>query len=320
MIEGNILVTGARGFIGFNMAQMLVAQRPGLKIVCTDNETYADKFLQEKKDAFFAKHGIEHFKADLSLKHDIQLLENVVKDFKIRTILHYAAESHVDNSLKDPLLFANSNVVGTAAVCSLAKDFSLRLHVVSTDEVYGITRPEDYCYEDYPLSPSSPYSASKAASELIALSYAKSFGTNITISRCSNNFGAWQAPEKLLPTIIRKALANEKIPIYGDGLQCRHWIHVDEHNKQIMKILEQEDAKPGAIYNIAPPPDNYMSNMQIAGIILNMLNKPMNLLEHVTDRLAHDTSYYLYSTKCNTERRFIDDIQSVVKWYVENIA
>jgi dTDP-glucose 4,6-dehydratase len=200
----------------------------------------------------------------------------------------------------------------------------LRILQVSTDEVYGETTPNDWLQlndGEFPqIRPSSPYSSSKASAELIALSYFRTYHTDVMVSRCSNNFGKFQHTEKLIPTVISKALKDEKIPVYGAGTQKRHWIHVDEHNRSIMNILER--GTPGNIYNIAPLHDNYTTNIEIICFILDYLGKSRDLIEHVTDRLGHDVSYYMEANYdyCNSNRLWKDDMVETIEWYRENLT
>lgn len=313
----NILITGIRGFIGFNAVQLWKKEHPECTYVGLDAETYADKFLQGKKDEWLQQNGISTYVVDLGRNDSEHVVESIVLKHKIDTIVNFAAESHVDNSIKNPNVFFHSNVIGTTTMLNVAKKHDIRMHQIGTDEVYGITHPEDNATEDYSLSPSSPYSSSKASADLIALSYFKTFGTKVTVSRCTNNAGPWQMSEKLIPTVISKAMRNEKIPVYGDGMQRRHWIHVDEHNRAIFKILK--DGECGKVYNIAPCHANYLANIEIIKAILDCLGKPYDLIEHVADRLGHDTSYYLYSKLFTSEKLFLDDLPKIVEWYKENI-
>lgn len=335
----NILITGIRGFIGFNAIQLWKKENPEYNYVGLDANTYADKIFQDKKNKWLDENGIDHFDVELGKYSAYQSsswrLTHIVEKYNIDTIVHFAAESHVDNSIKNPNAFFEANVLGTVDVLNCAKDHDLRVHVIGTDEVYGETTPDSwidrcatensergYTYyiepKDKPLVPSSPYSSSKASADMIALSYQHTFGTNVTISRCTNNFGPWQHPEKLIGTTISKALRNEKIPVYGKGNQKRHWIHVDEHNRAVMQILK--NGKSGAIYNIGPRHDNWITNIELIKFILKQLNKPETLIEHVTDRLGHDTSYYLHSsTIYESPRNWKDDMVSTISWFKENI-
>ena len=308
-----ILVTGGLGFIGFNALQRSKKMRPDYKLVVVDSETYASQFMLDEKKQWCKENGVEVVKCDI---RDTEKVIDAVVNFRISVIVNFAAESHVDNSIKNPNIFFETNVMGTVNLLNIAKKYDLRFHQIGTDEVYGITYPDDECYEDHALDPSSPYSSSKCSADLIALSYFKTFGTKVTVSRCTNNFGKFQHSEKLIPTIITKVLNDQKIPVYGKGDQRRHWIHVDEHNRAILDILE--NGKIGEVFNIAPSAKNYITNMQVIKAILKRLGKdPKKFIEHVKDRAAHDTSYYLYSLNYSSERLFKKDINEVVDWYVQ---
>lgn len=323
----NILVTGALGFIGFNAIQLWKKERPQYNYVIVDNETYAAQFMLKEKHKWLTANGIPCFNVNVT---DESSVEALVKKYDIDTIVHFAAESHVDNSIKNPNIFFETNVLGTATLLNLAKKYDLRFQQIGTDEVYGETRPEDWTYfmttgevrhvaaEEKPLVPSSPYSSSKASADMIALSYHHTFGTKVTVSRCTNNFGPWQHCEKLIGTVVSNALKNNHIPVYGEGNQKRHWIYVDEHNRAIMNILEK--GKLGKIYNIGPSEENWITNIELIKFILKTLDKPESLIEHVTDRLGHDTSYFLYGDDlCASDRNWKDDMKTTVEWYKENI-
>lgn len=324
----NVLITGGLGFIGFNAVQLWTKTRPDLHLFVLDLETYAACFMIEEKRKWLADHGVLSFKCDISDEFSV---EAIVQQNKIDTIVNFAAETHVDNSINGPDVFFNTNVIGTAKLLNVAKKLGLRFHQVSTDEVYGETTPsswentDDMRYtEEYipaeamPLKPSSPYSASKAAADMAVLSYVRTFGLNATVSRCTNNFGKWQHPEKLIGTTIKAALADKQIPIYGKGKQMRHWIYVDEHNKAVMDILER--GEPGKIYNIAPPEANWLTNIKLVKFILKQLGKPTSLITHVTDRPGHDISYFLVGTDfCQSKRKWREDMAKTVEWYQENL-
>jgi len=328
----NILVTGGRGFIGFNALQSWKKNFPEMNFVCLDAETYADKFLIEEKNKWLAENKIKHCVLDLSSIDADLVLHDLIRKNNIDAIVHFAAESHVDNSIKNPNVFFQSNIIGTVSILNAARAHDLRVHIVSTDEVYGETTPESWnvtvpdgrghallgtmlSYENMPLKPSSPYSSSKASADMIALSYHRTFGSKVTVSRCTNNAGKWQMFEKLIPTVICKALKNQKIPVYGNGLQKRHWINVDEHNKFVMDVLQ--NGEYGKIYNFAPCDKNYLTNIDIIKFILDYLKKPYDLIEHVTDRLGHDVSYYLVSEKHTSPQTFSEFMPEVIDWYVE---
>ena len=318
----SIIVTGNLGFIGFNFCQLLKKKHPEVKIVGVDSETYAAQFMLDEKKAWNEQNDI--FQLHEDIRFGTSKIDEIVKVHEVDTIVHFAAESHVDNSIKHPNIFFETNVLGTANLLNIAKDNNIRIHVIGTDEVYGMTWPNSDAHENYPLCPSSPYSSSKASADLIALSYFKTFGTAVTVSRCTNNFGPWQHYEKLIPTVISHALETKRIPVYGDGLQKRHWIHVDEHNEAVIKILE--DGELGQVYNIAPLPENYISNIDIIKFILDELRKPYSLIEYVADRLGHDTSYFLkdfkFQNKFGNANKTLwkDRMKDTIKWYTEHYA
>ena len=329
-----ILVTGARGFIGFNAIQRWIKQDPSLTIVAVDANTYADKFLLKEKEIWedtinktLGRDAIRHYILDLSLPQAKNFIKIWCEHFKIDTIVDFHAESHVDNSISNPTIFFNSNIIGTANLLEIARDLKLRFHYVSTDEVVGPISPEEVeskmkiADEDAQYDPSSPYSASKAGAEMAVKCYAKTFGLKATISRCTNNFGPWQFTEKLIPLSIKKIINGEKIPVYGNGLQRRFWIHVDQHVDAIKAIIEN-GIPDGRIYNIAPKVENLKTNMQILKIISNELGKSLDeCINHVEDRLAHDNCYWLESKRMLQETRWTDagdftvDMKTTIEWY-----
>lgn len=326
----NILITGGLGFIGFNAIQLWKREKPEYNYFILDKETYAAQFMFEEKREWLMKNNIPLFKCNIC---DSFSVESLINQYNIDTIVNFAAESHVDNSINNPVVFFESNIIGVTTLLDIVKKYNLRFHQIGTDEVYGETTPDSwddidksYNFIDiikHPefqlLLPSSPYSSSKASADLIVLSYYKTFGTNVTVSRCSNNFGKYQHCEKLIGTVISKALKNEKIPVYGKGNQKRHWIHVDEHNISIMDILEKGEC--GRVYNIAPPKENYITNMTLIKFILKMMKKPYELIDHVTDRLGHDTSYFLYGTEfCQREKKWKSDMKETIDWYMEKLS
>ena len=313
----NVLITGGFGFIGFNAVVRWSKQFPDIDFIILDSFTYAadfklaDKmtFIGNAKNVFYYTGRIE----------SSVILETIYKDFKIDAIVNFAAETHVDNSITGPKVFFESNVIGVVNLLEFARKYNIQFHQVSTDEVYGPSTPEDNITAESNLHPSSPYSSSKASADLIALSYFKTFGVKVTISRCTNNIGPWQHCEKLVPTVISKALKNEKIPVYGDGEQKRHWTFVDDHNDAVMRILMNGEF--GKIYNIGPCEGNYISNIILIKAILYILGKPFDLIEHVKDRAAHDVSYFLKPTSdlCQASTHIDKILPDVVNWYKQNL-
>lgn len=287
----NILVTGGRGFIGFNALRLWRKIHPELNLVVVDGDTYADKFLSAEKNKWLEENNIPLFTVDLGLDESVEAIDSIVETFEIDTICHFAAESHVDRSLSGPSIFFKSNVLGTVNVLEVARKRNLRFHYVSTDEVYGISYPNSEITESSPMAPSSPYSSSKASADMIVQSYMKSFGLKATISRCSNNYGPWQMSEKMIPTIMKNLESGKKIPVYGDGMQCRQWIYVDDHNLAVLDMMEGE---PGKICNISSNFLGYMKNMDLIAIFAGFYGKKTeDIVEFVEDRKAHDTSYFI---------------------------
>jgi dTDP-glucose 4,6-dehydratase len=314
----NILVTGGRGFIGFNAICLWKKSRLNLNFVNIDANTYADKFLENKKNKWLEENNIPSFTVDLGMDSSQEAVESIIDTFEIDTICHFGAESHVDNSLNGPIVFFKSNVLGTVNLIEVARKRDIRFHYVSTDEVYGITHPADGITIDSPMRPSSPYSSSKASADLIVQSYMKSFGLRATISRCSNNFGPMQMSEKMIPTILRKLANKEKIPVYGDGQQKRQWIYVDDHNKAILDIMEGE---PGKICNVSSNEFGYMTNLDLVGIFAEMYGrKTEDVVEFVEDRKAHDTSYFItnYSSLDYGKSHIREMMVKTCEWYRKN--
>lgn len=314
----NVLVTGGFGFIGFNALLEWPKQMPKCKFFNVDIETYAAQFKLKEKKALLKKLGVKSFKKDIC---DKAAIEKIVVDNEIDTIVSMAAESHVDNSITGPKVFFDTNVMGVVNLLDICKKHGCRLHQVSTDEVIGAIAPEMDVdsTENAKLDPSSPYSSSKAAAELIINSYVKTFGVKATISRCTNNIGAWQNPEKLVPKTILNALNDEKIPVYGNGKQRRFWIDVKSHNDALLEILMH--GKMGETYNIAPSKDNLLENICIIKKILKAVKKPIKLIEHVADRAAHDVCYWLDATKIENDlgwvdhRKFENTLDETIEWY-----
>ena len=316
-----ILVTGGLGFIGFNFISRLFKEGYN-NIVCIDKITYAAKPWLEIKLKFLYENGVTLCFDDIQNEAAV---ERIIVKNQIDTIVNFAAETHVDNSISNPTPFFSSNILGVVSLLKAVKKFGLRFHQIGTDEVYGSVDPaKDNVDECFPLNASSPYSSAKASADLITLSYFKTFGCNVTVSRCSNNFGPWQHPEKLIPKTITNALQGKDIPVYGDGKQRRFWIHVDDHNEAVMKILE--NGKPGEIYNIAPDPNNLVENISIVEAICDHLKVDKKIIKHVADRPGHDLCYYLNGFKlqngCGFKPRladaFIPDLMATVDWYQEH--
>lgn len=313
----NILVTGGFGFIGFN-ALLEWAKFPEYRFFNADSETYAAQYKLKEKKALLKKLGVKSFKKSIC---DVNAIKKIVIDNDIYTIVNFAAESHVDNSISGPKVFFDTNVMGVVNLLDICRKYGCRLHQVSTDEVIGAISPEMRIdsSENAKLDPSSPYASSKAAAELIINSYVKTYGVDATISRCTNNIGEWQNPEKLVPKTILNALADKKIPVYGNGKQRRFWIDVKSHNDAVFEILRY--GKSGETYNIAPHKDNLLENIDLVKRILKAVKKPQKLIEHVADRAAHDICYWLDAEKIERELEWIDDrefsetLARTVDWY-----
>ena len=318
----NILVTGGFGFIGFNFINYVLKRYPKNKVVCLDAMTYAaEPFLNEKIE-ILDKKKVPVYKYDIADPK----IDYVFKIEKIDTVVNFAAETHVDNSIEDPSVFVTSNIIGVYNLLQVCKAFGVRFHQIGTDEVYGSTTPEQNVDESFTLLPSSPYSASKAAADMAALAYFKTYGVPVTVSRCTNNFGPYQHFEKLLPKVICNAIVNAQIPLYGNGKQRRFWIHVDDHSEAIMKILQ--NGKSGEIYNVAPPDGNLLTNVDIIKKVLDYLGKDFSTyVKRVKDRPGHDSCYYINGDKLKREcgfdnetRDFTQDLHATIDWYKERIT
>ena len=288
-----VLVTGGAGFIGSNLARLLRRERPDWTVVNLDKLTYAGnaESLADLRDD--PKHVF--VRGDIA---NAELVEHLLRSHGVDAILNLAAESHVDRSILGPGIFVETNVSGTQVLLEAARLARLKRFVqVSTDEVYGSLGASGKFSETSPLRPSSPYSASKTAADLLVLAYGHTFGMEVVVTRCSNNYGPYQFPEKLIPLMIANALEGRRLPVYGDGLQVRDWIHVDDHNRALLAALEK--GKPGEVYNIGS--DNEWPNLQIVTRLLEILKKPKELIEHVKDRLGHDRRYAIDAAKARAE-------------------
>ncbi len=315
----NFLITGGAGFIGSNYLHYVVNKYPEDYFVCLDALTYAGNYnnikeLDSKKNYRFVKGNIR----------DIELVDKLFESENFDYVINFAAESHVDNSIKNPNLFADTNIIGTMVLLNASKKYNVkRFHQVSTDEVYGdlpLDKPELLFTEENPIRTSSPYSASKAGADLQVLAYSRTFNLPVTISRCSNNYGPFQFPEKLIPVVISKALNNEPIPVYGKGENVRDWIHVHDHNVGVDLIVRK--GRDGEIYNLGGHSEK--TNLDVVKTILKQLNKPESLISFVTDRPGHDLRYAIDSTKVEKELNwnrtynFEEGIKETVDWYVNN--
>ena len=312
----NILITGGCGFIGSNFIRYMLETHPENLVVNFDKLTYAGNLENLKDVSDNPKY--KFVKGDICERATV---ESVIKDYNIEAIINFAAESHVDRSIMGPAIFVETNIGGTNVLLEVAKDFKIKRFIqVSTDEVYGSLGPTGLFREDTPLHPNSPYSASKAAADLLALAYHHTFGLPIIITRCSNNYGPYQFPEKLIPLMIANAIENKQLPVYGDGLNVRDWIHVLDHCRAIDLVLLK--GKEGEIYNIGG--ENERKNIDIVRLILKNLKKPDSLITFVKDRPGHDRRYAIDASKIRSELgwkpeiKFEDGIAETVKWYIHN--
>ncbi len=314
-----VLVTGGAGFIGSNFLYYMVDKYKDYDFVCLDALTYAGNYnnikdLESRKNYKFVKGNIT----------DRDLVDKLFAEEKFDWVVNFAAESHVDNSIKNPEIFLKTNIIGTQVLMDASKKYAVkRYHQVSTDEVYGdlpLDRPDLLFTEDTPIHTSSPYSSSKAGADLLVGAYYRTYGLPVTISRCSNNYGPYQFPEKLIPVIISKALKNQKVPVYGKGENVRDWIHVHDHNIGVDLILHK--GKVGEVYNLGGHSER--TNLEVVKTILKTLGKSEDLIEFVTDRPGHDLRYAIDSSKAEKELgwelsyKFEDGIKETIDWYVNH--
>ena len=312
----NVLVTGGAGFIGSNFVRYFLRTHPDVKVVNFDKLTYAGN-LENLTDV--AEDTRYRFvRGDICNQAEV---EAAFKEHGIDTVVHFAAESHVDRSILGATVFIQTNVFGTSVVLEVAKDLGVErfLHV-STDEVYGSLDATGKFVETTPLHPNSPYAASKASSDLIALAYQHTHGVPVVVTRCSNNYGPYQFPEKLIPLMIVNALNNKPLPVYGDGLNVRDWLYVEDHCSAIDVVLGK--GKVGEVYNIGG--NNEWKNIDIVKLILKTLGKPETLIGFVKDRLGHDRRYAMDASKISRElgwrpeHRFEDGILATIQWYLDH--
>jgi len=311
-----ILVTGGAAFIGANFVRMVLAEHPDCLVVNLDKLTYAGNL---ENLAGFTDHPSHVFvKGDIC---DAGTVEKLVADHRIDSIVNFAAESHVDRSLVDPGVFVETNVNGTLTLLKVALDKKLERFIqISTDEVYGSLGPTGQFTEETPVSPNSPDAASKAAADHLVRAFGHSWGLRYNITRCSNNYGEYQFPEKMIPLMINNALNDKPLPVYGDGLYVRDWLYVYDHCTAIWKVLTQ--AQPGRIYNIGG--NNEKTNMEVVGLILQRLGKSTDLIRHVTDRPGHDRRYAIDSSRIMNELNwqpsvtFEIGINRTIDWYLSN--
>ena len=313
-----ILVTGGCGFIGSNFIRYILQHYKPASVTNVDVLTYAGNLAN--LNGVVEEHGerYEFFKADIA---NADQMDAVMTEHQFFAVVNFAAESHVDRSINSPQNFIHTNVIGASVLLDCARRHGVqRFMQISTDEVYGSLGPAGKFTEQSPLDPSSPYSASKAGADLLALACQKTFGQEVIVTRCSNNYGPYQFPEKLIPLMIIKALRNEPLPVYGDGKNVRDWIHVEDHCAGIIAALFE--GKPGVVYNFGG--GNEMANIDVVKLILKRLNKPETLIAFVTDRLGHDRRYAIDSSFAERElqwkprHKFEDGLTETVDWYLQN--
>ncbi len=321
-----MLVTGGAGFIGSNFVRLILNEHPNYKVVNLDALTYAGN-LKNLKDV--ENHPNHRFiKGDIC---DKNLVEKIFKEYKPDIVVNFAAESHVDRSIDDPRAFLDTNIMGTYTLLESARKFwqlptansqqpTAKFIQVSTDEVYGELGEEGYFTEETPLAPNSPYSASKASADMLVRSYHRTFRLPAVITRCSNNYGPYQFPEKLIPLMISNAMEGRELPVYGDGLNVRDWIYVEDHCRGILAAIEK--GKTGEVYNFGS--NNEKKNIEIVKLILSVLDKPESLIKYVKDRPGHDRRYAIDASKAAEQLQwkpvisFEEGIKLTIQWYIDN--
>ena len=315
----NILVTGGAGFIGANFVYFELKNHPDDRIVCLDKLTYAGN-LQTLEEAMKNK-NFRFVKGDIA---DRDCVMGLFEEEHFDIVVNFAAESHVDRSVENPEIFLKTNILGTQTLMDACRRFGIkRYHQVSTDEVYGdlpLDRPDLFFTEDTPIHTSSPYSASKAAADLLVMAYARTFKLPVSITRCSNNYGPYHFPEKLIPLMISRALAEESLPVYGMGENVRDWLYVEDHCSAIDLVIRK--GREGEVYNIGG--HNERTNLEVVKTILRHLGKSEDLITYVTDRPGHDMRYAIDPTKIHNElgwlpeTTFDEGIKRTIDWYLEN--
>ncbi len=314
-----IIVTGGAGFIGSNFIFYLLGRHPEDRVICLDKLTYAGN-LSTLKDVL-DRPNFRFVRLDICDREGVyQLFEEEKPD----AVVNFAAESHVDRSIEDPSVFLQTNIVGTSVLMDACRRYGIgRYHQVSTDEVYGdlpLDRPDLFFTEETPLHTSSPYSSSKAGADLLVMAYHRTYDLPVSISRCSNNYGPYHFPEKLIPLMIANCLNDKPLPVYGQGLNVRDWLYVEDHCKAIDLILRK--GKEGEVYNVGG--HNEMRNIDIVRLICQELGKPESLITYVTDRKGHDMRYAIDPTKIHRElgwlpeTKFETGLKQTIRWYLDN--
>jgi len=317
----NIIVTGGAGFIGSNFVFHMLKSHPDYRIICLDKLTYAGNL--STLEPVMDNPNFRFVKADIC---DKEAVNKLFEEEKPDIVVNFAAESHVDRSIENPQIFLETNIIGTSVLMDACRKYGIkRYHQVSTDEVYGdlpLDRPDLFFTENTPIHTSSPYSSSKAGADLLVLAYHRTYKLPVTISRCSNNYGPYHFPEKLIPLMIIRALHDESLPVYGDGKNVRDWLYVEDHCKAIDLIIH--NGKDGEVYNVGG--HNEMANIDIVKLILAELGKPESLITYVADRQGHDRRYAIDPTKIHSElgwlpeTKFADGIKKTIRWYLDNEA
>lgn len=315
-----IIVTGGAGFIGSNFIFYMLEKHPYYKIICVDKLTYAGNLNTLKN--LIAEEKINFFKIDIC---DRERIYNLFERERPDMVINFAAESHVDRSIDNPGIFLFTNTLGTGVLLDACVKFGIkRYHQISTDEVYGdlpLDRPDLFFTESTPIKTSSPYSASKAGADLLTLAYYRTYKLPVSVSRCSNNYGPYHFPEKLIPLMIINALHDKDLPVYGKGENVRDWLYVRDHCRAVDMIIHDENSV-GEIYNIGG--HNEMKNIDIVKLICHELGKPESLIKFVTDRKGHDLRYAIDPTKIHErlgwlpETKFSDGIKKTIQWYLNN--
>lgn len=314
-----IIVTGGAGFIGSNFVFYMLKAHPDYKIICLDKLTYAGNL--STLAPVLEQDNFRFVRGDIC---DRAAVDKLFEEERPDMVVNFAAESHVDRSIENPGIFLETNIMGTAVLMDACRKYGIkRYHQVSTDEVYGdlpLDRPDLFFTEETPLHTSSPYSSSKAGADLLVMAYYRTYGLPVTISRCSNNYGPYHFPEKLIPLMIANALADKPLPVYGEGLNVRDWLYVEDHCRAIDLIIHK--GRAGEVYNVGG--HNEKQNIEIVKIICRELGKPESLITYVTDRKGHDMRYAIDPAKIHRElgwlpeTRFEDGIKKTIRWYLDN--
>lgn len=315
----NIIITGGAGFIGSNFVFHMLREHPQDRVICLDKLTYAGNL--STLAPVMGQDNFRFVKADIC---DRDAVYSLFAEEHPDVVVNFAAESHVDRSIENPAIFLETNIMGTAVLMDACRKYGIqRYHQVSTDEVYGdlpLDRPDLFFTETTPIHTSSPYSSSKASADFLVLAYHRTYGLPVTISRCSNNYGPYHFPEKLIPLMIINALHDKPLPVYGDGLNVRDWLYVEDHCRAIDLILQK--GRVGEVYNVGG--HNEMKNIDIVKLICKALGKPESLIHHVTDRKGHDRRYAIDPTKIHEElgwlpeTKFADGIKKTIQWYLDH--